>query len=246
MSGYVNEDGTSNTYSSINDYMATIKEIVNSSGLFRNRYNQVAHQVNSINSIVDQFNSAILPSLKHDMLDIFESTVDWDDLHNKLSVDIKSKPKYVQPDLKPFKFNVEPLEPLQDELLVNMNMTMSEIDMNENNLEMNAKRNKKHITRFNGYKHAFIQEADNFMDSIKECEDKAVECRNRNVNIMKHNINELYKIHARYAYNNLHKLKKNTEQITYKNNEGKDVNIPMCKSQKKFITDALKIMLSND
>ena len=246
MSGYINENGESNTLSTISEYSNVIKEIVNSSGLFRTRYDQVITQLEAINNMTEQFNSAISPSLKHDLIDIMNTTTDWEHLQKKLSVDIKSKQKNTPMNLKHFDFQTDSVDTLADDLLVNMNKVMSENNIEgERNKAIN-KKNKKYINQFNEYKNLFIQDLDKFVDNIRACEIKAVNCMNQNVDIIKHNINELYKIHAKYAYNELHKNKNNFKEIEYVSRSGNKINIPMCKSQKQFITEAITSMLSVD
>ena len=81
------------------------------------------------------------------------------------------------------------------------------------------------------------------MSNIKSCENKAVKCRNINVDIMKHNVNELYKIHAVYAYNSLHKNKNNFNTVDYITHTVDKIVLNLCKSQKQFITQSIKQML---
>lgn len=246
MSGYVHDNGESNTYSTIAGYSNVIKEIVNSSGLFKNRYEQVVTQLKLINDMAEQFNSAILPSLKHDLVDIMDASTNWEQLQKKLSVDIKTKPRNIEYNLKPFKLDTEMLEAMSDDLLVNMNMVMSDIDISNEDAKVNMKRNKKHINQFNEYKNLFVHDLDRFVSNIKKCEDMAIGCRNKNVEIMKYNINELYKIHSVYAYNVLHKNKNNFTSIDYITHNGDKVCLQMCKSQKQFIRQSIKQMLGID
>lgn len=242
MSGYVNTDGSSNTYTTLREHSDVVKEIITSSGLFKNRYKQVMSQVNSMNNIAEQFNSAIVSSIKHDIIDIMNQTTNWEKLKQNLQIDIKNKPKKLTYNFKPFKFDIDTLETIPDDLLVNMNIVISDIHIDENNNAI-SKEDKKNIRLYNEYKNSFIHEMDSFLETIKCCEDKAVSCRNNNVNIMKHNIEELYKIHSVYANNILHKNKNNFNNIVYTNTEGKTIEIPLEKSQNKFIVNAITKML---
>lgn len=246
MSGYVNEDGTSNTYSTLKRYITEIRQIINSSGLFKEHFEDVITQVDSINNMTEQFNSAIVSSLKRDIIDIMNKTTDWDDFHKKLSVDIKNKVKPFNYKFETFKFNIDTADQLDNEVITNMNLIMDDINIDSNNIELSAKKNKKKINMYNEYKNAFEQDMDDFLQNILDCENKAVKCRNENVEKMKKNIDILYKIHAKYAYNLLHKIKNNITSIEYTNDKGKIINIPLCKSQTKFITDAIKMMLEID
>lgn len=243
MSGYVNNDGSSNTYITLKEHSDVVREIINSSGLFKNRYEQVINQVNSMNNIAEQFNSAILSSIKQDMIDIMNQSTNWEKLKQNLQIDIKNKPKRISYNFKPFDFKIELLDSVSDDLLTNMNMLMSDIHVDENNMNVISKDNKKNIRRYDEYKNLFSHELDLFLNNVKYCEDKAISCRNHNVNIMKHNIDELYKVHSVYANNILHKNKNNFNSITYTNSQGNDIIIPMDKSQNKFITNAIKMML---
>lgn len=243
MSGYVNEDGTSNTYTTIKNYVSDIKQIINSSGLFKNNYNRVITQIDSINNTVEQFNSAIVSSLKRDLIDLMNNTTDWDDLHKKLETDIKRNPKTFDYKFQQFNFNVDKVELITDDIITNMNMLMEEINIDTSNVELSAKKNKKYIHAYNDYKNSFEQDIDNLLQGVLTCEDNAIRCRNKNLEILNNNIKILYKIHARYAYNVLHKVKNNISTIVYTNSDGKKINIQLCKSQNKFIVNAIKSML---
>lgn len=267
MSGYVNSDGASNTYETLNSYVNGIKEIINSSGLFKTKYDDVAKQVDLMNDMIEQFNTAIIPSLKHDLLDIMNETTNWDELKTNLSKDIKIKQKTSLSELSskliPFKFNVSKVDKLSDDILTNMNMVFTEIEINNDNIEMSAKQHKKEIMQFNAYRNEFKQDLDEFLSNISNCENIAVNCRNNNVDIMKKNIDILYKIHVNYAHSLIHNKKNkaniknnnkdvnnttdnnvNTDTINYKDAKGKIIEIPLCKSQHEFITKAIKKMLA--
>ena len=90
MSGFVNDDGNSNTYETLNNYVNGIKEIINSSGLFKTKYEDVSKQIDVMNEMVEQFNTAIIPSLKHDIIDIMNESTDWEGLKTNLAKDIKN------------------------------------------------------------------------------------------------------------------------------------------------------------
>lgn len=248
MSGYVNDNGNSNTYETLNTYANGIKEIINSSGLFKTKFDDVSKQVDLMNEMTEQFNTAIIPSLKHDIIDIVNETINWEELKTNLSKDIKTKPKGTITELTakliPFKFNITKADKLSDDVLTNMNMVFTEIDINDDNIEMSAKKHKKEIMKFNEYRNEFKQDLDEFLSNISNCENIAVKCRNNNVDIMKKNIDILYKIHIQYAYNLIHKNKNNITSINYVNNKGDTIEIPLYKSQHEFITKAINKMLA--
>lgn len=243
MSGYVNSDGSSNTYTTIKNYLTEVEEIINSSGLFKNNSKQVINQVNSINNIVDQFNSAIVSSLKRDLIDILNNSVNWSELQQRLTNDIQTKPSPINYKFETFNFKTDKLNNINDEIITNMSLLISDIEIDKDNVKTSMRKHKKAIRQYNDYKNEFISESNNFINEVKMCENKAIECRNKNLNIMYNNIETLYKIHAIYAYNLLHKRKNLADTIIYKNNKNNNIVIHLDRSQSKFIKNAIIKML---
>ena len=248
MSGIIDKNGYSQTYKTMCEYVNDLKDVANSPGYLTNNFKSVSKQIDIINNMVNNMKDVALTSIKQDLIDIMNKSVDWnkykDDLitfikdvkHNKLT------PKFSRQKFYSFKFKYNDTWcPLNDDELNNMFMIVSDMNENDKNID-------KKINMYEDVKDTFVNELDEFINNLSSWEDNVVECRTNNIPLLIQNINSLYEIHKKYVYEKLKKLPSSFERevdgklvdcIMFKN-----VVIPLDKSQPKFIKNAIKIMLN--
>lgn len=252
MSSLIDKQGRSQTYITLQEYATNLKNIANSPGYLTNNYKMVCKQIDTINDMVDNVKQVAITSIKHDLVDIMNKSIDWNKYKQDLTDFLKSvrhskkAPIFNRPKFYSFKFHYnDNLEPLTNELIQNMFLTAADINEDTNRLP-NDEINKK-ITAYEDNKDTFINELDEFINNVSTWENNVVDCRTNNIPVLMSNINALYEIHKKYAYEQFKKLPSSFEQDI----DGrvidcikiKDKVIPLDKSQPKFIKNAIKTML---
>lgn len=234
----------SSTYNTYSDIINNVKYITSSSGLFIKNYDMLYQQMNNLNNMIEQYNDVSTPSIKRDIYDDFNDGTNWDILKEKLLKDIKEKPKNKIEELKPFRFKYNKLEPVSLEVLNNMNILTSDMNLNQyKEGEKITPKMKKNIRLYYDYKNDLHTDLNQFLDSVKAFENRVIDTRNANMTTLHDNIDILYNIHLHYAYDILHKKKPSVTEVIYNDGKGNNKIIPIEKSQSKFIKNAIKIML---
>lgn len=254
MSGIIDKSGYSQTYKTLQEYTNNLKDVVNSPGYLTNNYKMICKQINVINDMVDNIKQVAITSIKHDLIDIMNKSTDWNKYKQDLTEFLKDAkhnktPIFNRPRFYSFKFKYnDNITPLNNDLIQNMYLTLS--DINENNNNDNKNKINKKIDTYDDDKDMFINELDSFIDNIPTWENNVVECRTNNIPILMSNINSLYEIHKKYAYEKIKKLPSSFEQevngLIIDCVKVKNKIIPLDRSQTKFIKSGIKILLEVD
>ena len=263
MSSLVDKQGYSQTYITLREYANNLKNIVNSPGYLTSNYKMVCKQIDTINDMVENVKQVALTSIKRDLIDIMNKSIDWAQYKQNLTDFLKSvkhskkAPMFNHPKFYSFKFQYkDTLAPLSNELIQNMFLTASDINDEANGLRheptgecfrLKEKTNKL-IATYEDNKDTFIDELNEFVDSIPIWEANIVECRTNNIPVLMFNVNSLYEVHKKYAYEQFKGLPSSFEQDI----DGhiidcikvKDKVIPLDKSQPRFIKNGIKILLN--
>ena len=250
MSSLVDKQGYSQTYITLREYANNLKNIVNSPGYLTTNYKMVCKQIDTINDMVENVKQVALTSIKRDLIDIMNKSIDWAQYKQNLTDFLKSvkhskkAPILNRPKFYSFKFQYnDTLEPLSNELIQNMFLTASDI-----NEEATKEKTNKLIATYEDNKDTFIDELNEFINSVPTWEANVVECRTNNIPVLMSNVNSLYEVHKKYAYEQFKGLPSSFEQDI----DGhlidcikvKDKVIPLDKSQPRFIKNGIKILLN--
>ena len=249
MSGIVDLQGFSQSYRAMQDYVSTLRDVSNSPGYLLENYASVCKQVSSVNDMIGVMRKTAMTSIKKDLLDIMEKSVDWDKYRDDLMEFVKTvrqdkhAMRFPSSKLYPFKFNdTLSLEELDGDLLQNMYLSIADTDENDGKMD-------KKIDQYDDNKDLFNEQLTAFLDQIPAWEQSVVDIRTKNIPILMNNINSLYHIHAKFVYERLRKLPSSFKQmIDGKECEGimfKHTFIPLEKSQQKFIKNAVRAMIGS-
>ena len=245
MSGIVDNKGFSQNYNTLCEYANNLKDVANSPGYLVKNYNTVCKQIDTINNMVNNLKQAAISSIKQDLIDIMNNSVDWNRYKDELITFLKNTrtttPSFTKPRLQSFNFDYNDCwEALDDELLQNMFLIASDISEHDKNID-------KKINTYEDNKDVFVSNLDIFTNNIPTWENAVVNCRTNNIPILMANIDTLYNIHKKYIYEQYKKLPSSFEQDI----DGKVLDcivikkklIPLDKSQTKFIKNAIKTLL---
>ena len=271
MSSLVDKQGHSQTYITLQEYANNLKNIVNSPGYLTSNYKMVCKQIDTINDMVENVKQVALTSIKRDLIDIMNKSIDWAQYKQNLTDFLKSvkhskkAPMLNRPKFYSFKFQYnDTLEPLSNELIQNMFLTASDINEEANGLQYSQgycsnrpldeatkattkEKTNKLIATYEDNKDTFIDELNEFVNSVSTWEANIVECRTNNIPVLMSNVNSLYEVHKKYAYEQFKGLPSSFEQdidghiIDCIKVKGKV--IPLDKSQPRFIKNGIKILL---
>ena len=210
--------------SSILEQKARILEIINNANLFKTSYQQLISNI--IPSVNQQLKSYIKNGKKSILVDIRElviESIDWQAEQDKLVQRLKDN-KYInisstwQHIDKP----TATINQFDDDVFTNMLLNCS----------------TENVKEFQKYRKLAKSQLDELINDIDTFEQELCDYRSETVKTMMSNINILFDYHFNYVFDIFNKHKTN-ETLLIDNKE-----VVLKKSQKEFITSAIKTLLN--
>lgn len=200
-----------------------IEEIISNASLFRENYSELT--TNIIASINQQIRSYVKNSKRSILIDIYElviDSIDWNDLQAKLANRLKSKqPSADPPAWKPLPKPSTSIELFDDDAVTNMLLNCD----------------TEHVKDFSKYRKLCRSQIADLLSDIDAFEAELCEYRTSAVKLMVENVSILFDYHYNYVSDMFYKHKASPSVII--NNQ----EIQLKKSQKEFITSALKQLI---
>ena len=218
----INED-ISPMKQSIIEQQNRVLEIINNANLFKNNYQQLVSNI--IPSINQQLKSYVKNGKKAINADIYElvmESINWEEQQKKLAQRLKSN-KHIN-NMISWQHITKPsatIDKLDDDVFTNMIINCD----------------PEHVKDFQKYRKQAKSQLNELINDIDEFEKTLCDYRSEAVKTIMKNINLLFDIHFNYVLDIFNKLKTNDAVIIG------DKEIKLKKSQKEFITSAIKQLI---
>lgn len=205
-----------------------IKEIVSHVGKFLNNFDQIENYVDSVNRLKNNYKEISIKSIKNDLQNMILESINFEEKANELKNFMKNKnPNKTIPKLEYFKLKNSDIDDFEMDSIIDAYDQAKNISTEDKSTAVSFNKARKNAVNY-------INE---FIESASDYETNMVQERDSKIELLKNNVEKLFEIHKLYAWNAIHK-QKNFENIPF----GKK-NIKLYRSQKEFITNAIKSML---
>ena len=218
---YSENDSYSQMKNNVIAQSAQIAEIINHAGKFQKFYNELNNIADSTITMISNYVDNSKNAIKIDIYDGLVNSIDFPALQSRLKNDVKNTTKLVVPRSKNVDFDMSDytIDTIETDAFVNM---MNYFDT-------------KTVKKFVQFQNIANDNLENMIESLDQFEQDLCSFRVKKIEEMKPNVETLYSIHANYV----RALQNKTQNVPEKVKVC-DVEIPMMKSQKAFITNALK------
>lgn len=203
--------------------IARINEIISNAQLFKANYQDLTQNI--ITSLNKQLKGYVKDGRRSIMVDVYNLVlegINWQELQTKIADMIKGKVNNVPTGEwkkipKP-KFSIEPYD---DDATTNMILNCD----------------VEHVKEFQRYRKLAKTQLDDLISNVDEFEQQLCQYRATTVELCLQNVDVLFKHHFNYVNDMLHKKSPSGSVII----DGKEIALK--KSQKDFITSALKVLI---
>ena len=202
---------------------ARIDELLSNAQLFKDNYQDLTQNIiTSLNRQLKQYSKDGKKSINIDIFNLTVEAINWEDLQSKIAEMLKSKKPNVNPgEWKKLSKPTVGLEMYDDDAVTNMILNCD----------------VEHVKEFQKYRKLAKNELNELLDSVEAFEQGLCDYRAAMVQRCLENVNFLFNCHFNYVNDVLHKKETKGSIII----DGKEVELK--KSQKEFITNALKTVL---
>lgn len=207
---------------SIQEQKERILEIINNAGLFKTNYQQlISNIIPSVNQQIKSYVKNGKKSILIDIADVLIDSIDWQFQQDRLIQRLKANQYLNISTWQPIQKPIASINQFDDDVFTNMIINC----------------NVENVKEFQKYRKLAKSQLDDLINDIETFEHDLCEYRSETVKIMSSNLEILFNYHFNYVLD-MYNKHKTTDIIIIDNKE-----IRMKKSQKEFITSAIKKLL---